>query len=113
VSGAATRAKELSQQPDVKKALARDRDLDAAESRMLADIVELEASLGDDERRATALMTLRSRLSALAKKAAEEEESPARSQARRVLRAITSGAAGRVQDREYRALLEQLAPRGR
>jgi hypothetical protein len=113
VSGAATRAKALSQQPDVKKALARDRDLDAAESRMLADIFELEASLGDDERRATALMSLRSRLSALAKKAAEEEESPARSQARRVLRAITSGAAGRVQDREYRALLEQLAPRGR
>ena len=113
VAGEAARLKQLSQQGDVKKALSRERDADAAESQMLSEIFELEASLGDDERRATAIMSLRDRLSRLAKKAGADTESAERSQARRVLRAITAGAAGRVQDPEYRALLDQFGGRGR
>ena len=113
VSAEGQRAKTLSQQSEVKKALARERDADAAESRLLADIVDLEAGLADEERRSVALLALRERLMRLARKAAEEADSPERSQARRVLRTITAGAAGRVEDPEYRALLEQVGGRGR
>ena len=113
VSAEGSRVKDLSKQSDVKKALARDRaDVDA-EARMLNGVFELEADLTDDSRRGSALAALRDRLSKLAQKAAAETESPERSQARRVLRAITSGASVRVQDRDYRALLEQYGLKGR
>ena len=56
-------------------------------------------------------MTLRDRLSKLSRKAAGEADTPERSQARRVLRSITAGASGRVQDREYLTLLEQYPAR--
>jgi len=49
----------------------------------------------------------------LARAANAPEDSPARSQARRALRAITAGAAERVQDAEYRALLQPYGQRGR
>jgi dienelactone hydrolase len=113
VSAEANRAKDLSKQSDVKKALKRERADEDAEARMLAEISDLEAGLGDDNRHTTALMMLRERLSKLAKKANVEEDSPDRSQARRVLRSITAGARGRVQDADYLKLLEQYAPRGR
>ena len=73
---------------------------------MLGEIFELESRLGDDGR-LPALMTLRDRLAKLSRKAASEADTPERSQARRVLRSITTGASGRVQDREYLTLLEQ------
>jgi hypothetical protein len=108
-----SRLAELSRQPDVKKALARERsDLDA-EARLLTQIFELEAGLRDSEQRQTAMGRLRDRLSRLAKDAAAEQESPQRNQARRMLRAITAGATERVQDPDYRKLLAELAPRGR
>ena len=80
---------------------------------MLGDIFDLEAALSDDSRHDAALMRLRDRLSKWARAANAADESPERSQARRALRAITSGAAERVQDREYRTLLEQYGLRGR
>ncbi len=113
VSGEATRAKELSKQRDVKKALDRERAADDEEARVLTDILGLEASLSDESRRDVALMSLRDRLSRLARKANDGDESPERSQARRILRGITVGASGRVQDRDYRALLDQYGLRGR
>src|SRR3954470_8192489 len=94
----ARRVSELSRQPEVKKALSREKSSLDAESQMLADIFAFEASLADDERRPVALASLRNQLSRLVKKAAADAESPERSQARRVLRAITSGAAGGGQD---------------
>jgi len=112
-SAESQRLKDLSQQSDVKKALARERSSDDGELRMLAEIYELEAGLNDRDRHNEVLVSLRDRLSRLAKKAAAAEESPERSQARRVLRAITSGASGRVQDREYTQLLNELGMRGR
>ena len=80
---------------------------------MLGDIFDLEAGLADENRHGASLIALRERLSKLAQKAGANDDSPERSQARRVLRAITVGAAGRAADREYLKLLEQYGLRGR
>ena len=106
------RLEALLRQPDVKKALKSERDSDDAEARMLGDIFTLEAQLGDDAR-ATALMTLRERLTRLSRRAAGEADTPDRSQARRVLRLVTAGAAERTSDRQYLQLLEQFRLQGR
>ena len=113
VSAEATRLEQMSRQAEVKKALKRERDADSAEGRMLDEIFAFEARLGTDEGREVALMTLRERLSKLARKATAESDTPERSQARRVLRSVTAGASGRVQDREYLTLLEQYRLQGR
>ena len=113
VSAEQKRLDELSRQADVKKALKRQRDDDDAEGRMLAEIFELEGRLGDDGGREVAMMTLRARLSSVSRKAGAEKDSPERAQARRVLRSVAAGAAGRVQDREYLALLDQYRLPGR
>jgi dienelactone hydrolase len=113
VSVEAARAKDLSSHPEVKRALARERADEDAEARMLADIFELEAGLSEQSSRDGALIRLRDRLSTLARAADAADDSPKRSQARRVLRAVASGAAERVHDREYRALLDQYGPRTR
>jgi hypothetical protein len=113
VSAEAARAKDLSAQPDVRKALARERSDDDAEGRMLQDILELETGLTDEAGHAAALLRLQDRLKKIASAANAATDSPERSRARRVLRSITAGAAERVQDREYHALLEQYGMRGR
>ena len=51
--------------------------------------------------------------SAKAKASGSHDESEERSRARPILRAVSAGATGRVQDREYRALLEKYARRER
>ncbi len=107
MSAEASRLEALSGQPDVKKALKRERDSDDDEAHMLGEIFDLEAALADPARRNVALITLRDRLSSLSRKAAGEADTPDRSQARRVLRSITVGASQRVQDRAYLSLLEQ------
>jgi predicted esterase len=112
VSAVAGRADALSSQPDVKKAIARERADDDAEARMLREFFALEAGLNDPDQRAQALTRIRGQLTRWAGAANAEAESPARSQARRVLRAVTSGT-GQVQDVEYRKLLEQYSLRGR
>ena len=113
VSAEAGRAKDLMKQSDVKKAVARDRAADDTEQRILRDVFDLEAGLRDGDRRTEALFRLRDELSKLAGTANAPNDTPARRQARRVLRSITAGAAERVQDREYLALLEQYGMRGR
>ena len=113
VSAEAARARDLSAQPEVRKALARERSDDDAEARMLQEIVELEAGLGDEAGHAAALLRLHDRLKKIASAANAGTDSPERNRARRVLRSITAGAAARVQDREYHALPEQYGMRGR
>jgi len=113
VSAEAGRLKDLQKQPDVRKALARERADDDAETRMLQEVFELEAELTDERRHAAALMRLRDRLSTWARAANAAEESTERSRARRALRVVTSGAAERVRDREYQALLDQFRQTGR
>ena len=105
VSAEAARKDALSKESEVKRALQRERADDDEEARLLGDIFQLEADLGDPERRLQALGRLRANLSRWARDAAGPE-SPARSRARRALRTVTAGAE-RVQDPEYRKLLEQ------
>jgi hypothetical protein len=112
VSAEVRRLEVMSRQTEVKKALKREQDSDNAERRMLGDIFDLEAQLAGDNRN-VALMGLRDRLTKLARKAAEDAETPERSQARRVLRSITAGASGRVQDGEYLKILEGFRQPGR
>jgi pimeloyl-ACP methyl ester carboxylesterase len=107
VSAAAARAAELSKQQDVKRALARERDDDDAEARLLDDVMRLETGLRDESRRMERLGQLRDSLSRCARQANATTDSPERRRARRVLRTITMGAAERVQDVEYLKLLEQ------
>lgn len=52
-------------------------------------------------------------LSKLANTAGAAEDSRERSQAQRVLRSMTMGAGGRVQDRQYLKVIEQYGLRGR
>jgi len=110
VSAEAARAKELSAQPDVKKAIARQRSADDAESRMLTDIFELEAGLTDESRRALNLGRLRDQLLRYKRVAESETDSPERSQARRLLRSVTFGAVDRVEDSQYLRLLQEISP---
>ena len=107
VPAEASRLEALSGQPEVRKAIRRERDADNTEARMLRDLFGLEAALGDEEHRSVALLTLRDRLSNLSRQATGDGDTPERSLARRVLHAVTFGAAGRVQDQEYLTLLEK------
>jgi hypothetical protein len=113
VAAEAKRAKELGAQSDVKKALTRERKALEDEVNELDYIFNLEAHLGDDSNHDPTLHLLRERLNRLATRAKSETESPDRSQARRMLRAITAGASSRVQDREYLNLVGQFALPGR
>ena len=113
VAAETARAKELAGRTDVKKALGRERRADEAEARRLEQIFELEAGLRDPERHDQSLGRLREELSRYAQLAAAEPDSPERSQARRLLRTISGAAAERVDDADYRALLDRIAPRGR
>jgi poly(3-hydroxybutyrate) depolymerase len=107
MSAESARLKDLSQQNDVKKALAAERKADDAEMQWLADIFGLEGALADRDRHAETMLALRARVSSLVKKAGGD--SAEARQAHRVLRSITAGAAGRVQDREYLQMLNELA----
>jgi hypothetical protein len=110
VAAEGARARELARQPDVKKALSRERSSDDGEIRLLDEIFGLEAGLNDASRHDTSLSRLREQLARFARVADAPTESPERSQARRIMRTITGGAAERVEDPEYRRLLEQFSP---
>jgi len=98
---------------DIKRALSQERSNDLAEARMMNDLIELHAGLGDDAQRAQNLFRIRDVLSRMFKAATSPTESPERQQARRVLRAVTAGS-GEQADPEYRKLLEQFRlPGGR
>jgi dienelactone hydrolase len=109
VSAEAARARELASQAEVKKAIARERAADDAESRLLAEIFELEAGLSDESRHAASLGRLRDQLLRYKRAADSTTDSPERSQARRVLRSVTMGGAGdRVEDPQYLRLLQEI-----
>jgi hypothetical protein len=77
---------------------------------MLGELLELQAQLGDPERRVRAMTTLRARFSSLSRKAAETG-TPEGRQARRILRSLSAAARAGTPDREYLALLEEHKPR--
>lgn len=107
VAAIAARAAALAKQPDVKKALARERADDEAERQVLSEVLTLEAGLSDPDRRAQSLLRLRDRLTKLSHAATATEDSADRRQARRILRQITMGAGERLSDPEYLKLLQQ------
>ena len=113
VTPESARAKALMKQADVRKALDRERADDDADWRTVNDIFGLERTLDDTEQRAQSLLRLRSEFAKLAHAADAEEDTPARSRARRLLRMITAGAAERVQDPQYRALVDEYRAAGR
>jgi hypothetical protein len=113
VSADAGRAKTLAKQPDVRKALDRERTADDEDWRTVSEIIEVERTLADSDRRAESLLRLRTELAKLSRAANAEDDSPSRSRARRLLRMITAGASERVDDREYRAILDQYRLPGR
>jgi hypothetical protein len=93
-----------------KKAPSRERSNDEAGARQLDEIFGLEAELRDASRHDASLGRLRELLARVARLADAPTESPERSQARRILRTVTGGAAERVDDTGYRRLLEQFVP---
>jgi hypothetical protein len=113
VSAEAARAKTLAQQPDVRKAIDRERAADDEDWRTVNEIIELERTLGDSEQRAQSILRLRGELAKLSRAANTAEDTPARSRARRLLRMIAAGASERVDDRDYRAMLDQYRLPGR
>jgi hypothetical protein len=98
-------------QPDVKRALARERDREMAETRDLTEIATLEAGLRSDDTRTTSLLALRRILKHLSARAAATPASPDQRSARRVLVAITAGAAERINDAEYLAMVREFRVR--
>jgi len=113
VSTEAARAKMLAKQPDVRKALDRERTADDEDWRTVSEIIEVERSLTDSDQRAQSLLRLRTELAKLSRAANAEDDNRSRSRARRLLRMITAGAAERVDDPEYRAILDQYRLPGR
>jgi pimeloyl-ACP methyl ester carboxylesterase len=107
VAAEAARAKTLTKRADVRKAIDRERAADDEDWRTVNEIIELERALGDSDQRAPSLLRLRGELATLSRAANAAEDTPARSRARRLLRMITAGASERVDDREYRAILDQ------
>jgi dienelactone hydrolase len=106
VQTVSARAASLAKQPEVKKALSRERaDVDE-EMRELEKFSTLEAALRDPERRNDAYRDLKLLLSDLSKKAEAAADSPARARSRRILRIVSMGAAERVQDEDYLQLLQ-------
>ncbi len=88
----------------VTDAVARDRAALDAEARALDEALALESRLATGGR-TTALAQLDCRLADWAREAAAEEGSPGRHRARRLLAALAAGAAARVDDADYAALL--------
>lgn len=103
----ASQLETLSQRPDVKKALKREREADDHEARMLQEFFEYEALLAREDRHTEALTLLRERLSRLSKAASVNADTPERSLARRVLQAVAFGAPTRTEDQEYLMLVDK------
>lgn len=103
----ANRAAAMLGSPEVKRALARERDRENAETRLLMEIATLEAALGNDDARTRSLHALRRLLKDLHTRATGPTESPERRSARRVLTAVTVAAGDRVNDAEYLAMVRE------
>ena len=103
----ANRAKVMLDSAVVKRAQARERDLEAAETRQLMEIVTLESGLGSDDARTRSLLDLRRLLKDIHARASVDTNSPERRSARRVLVAVTSAASERVKDAEYLAMMRE------
>ena len=107
------RAKALGKRAEIKSALSDQKELDDREWWLISKFGEHEQCLLSPAGRSRCLTAVRAALKTLSDQAHAAEESGKRSSARRLLRALTSGAPARTQDAEYLALLEQYGYRGR
>jgi poly(3-hydroxybutyrate) depolymerase len=112
VAAEATRAAALAADPAVKTALAHDRAALAAEARALDEALGIESRVRDAETRAASLARLDAMFAQWSREAGAATATPARSRARRLLAAVAAGAAERVADEEYRALVQRYRWRG-
>jgi hypothetical protein len=112
VAAAEERAKSLGKRSDIKRAVADQKELDDREWWLISKFGEQEQCLLSPAGRSRCLKALRAVLQTLSGQAHAPEESGKRRTARRVLRAVTSGASARTQDAEYLALLEEHGYRG-
>ncbi len=103
------RAKQLSKDPAIVKALDQEVQIDEQESRLLGRLLGLAQQLGSGPRRTTSLAELRTRTMELHTKADVAADSPDRQLARRVLRGFIASARG-SQDAALDALLEEIRP---
>jgi hypothetical protein len=101
------RATELAGRKEIKRALARARDDEDREARMLDDFSQHQADLANDALRPQTLQTLTRLLATLHAQATAADDSPERARARRVLRLVTMNGMERSQDMEYGRLLQQ------
>ena len=113
ISKLASRAEDLRRSKAVKDALKKDHDELERERQLLRELAQAEAGLQDREQRATSLAQLRNTLRRLSQKANETADSAERRLARRVLRGTSAAARERVNDPDYRKLIDELglAPR--
>ena len=106
VAALSARVAGLMKDKDIARALSQARKSDYAEAGLMNELIELEAGIPDENTRAQSLMRIRDVLSRAYTTATAADDSPERQQARRVIRAITAGSIERVQDPEYRKLLD-------
>jgi dienelactone hydrolase len=104
VSEVRRRLDAMERDPTVKDAVARDRAALDAEARGLDEALALESRLSGSGRTA-ALAQLDRRLADWARDAAAGEDTASRHRARRLLAGLGAGAAARVDDPDYAALL--------
>ncbi len=105
VSSMAARAQALGTDRDVRAALARERDEDAHEVQLLADMAADEARLANADDRPLALARLRQAWKDLATRAAAASDSADRRVARRVIGALSAGTSTR--DPDYLRIIGQ------
>jgi hypothetical protein len=113
VSELAAREAALRRNKAVKDALKKDRSEEQHEQSLLAELGGLDGGIGDPARRAESLPQMRDRLADLSRRAEAPNDSADRRLARRVLRGWLMGSAGRVEDPEYRKLLDKYRPAAR
>lgn len=102
----------LESDPVMRAAVADERAMRAGEARTLRDALALEARLRDPEARTASLARLAGLLEAWSTAARAETPSAGRSRARRLLGALSGGAAEQTTDAEYRALVTKFRWRG-
>jgi hypothetical protein len=110
VAAFATRAAELGRDKRVRDALKKDREEESREQREISEILAAENRLSSPDDVAAALVQLRGlwkRLSATAKGPADTAD---RRIARRILSGLALGAAERVTDPAYRAIINEFRP---
>lgn len=96
----------LARDSAARTALAADRDDLALEARMLNEALDVEVRLRNPDTRGASLARLGAMLAGWSAAAQAPTASPERSRARRLLGGLSTGAGGRVDDDEYRALLQ-------